>query len=165
MNNPAAFLFSAILIGFGATLITDLWALFLIKVFKLAASNYCLLGRWLLTMLDGTLKHSNIGSAPQKNAECAVGWIAHYIIGVTFAFVFLALVGKKWFLQPTIVPAILFGVVTVFAPFFVMQPSFGYGFAASKTPNPKQARLRSLMNHTLFGIGLYLFGLLANWLL
>jgi hypothetical protein len=27
-----------------------------------------------------------------------------------------------------------------------------------------QARLRSLMNHTAFGIGLYLFGLLAGWL-
>jgi hypothetical protein len=27
-----------------------------------------------------------------------------------------------------------------------------------------QARIRSLMNHTAFGVGLYLFGLLVNWL-
>lgn len=165
MNNPAPFLFSAIFIGLGATLTMDLWALFLKQVFKTTASNYCLIGRWLLTMLDGTFKHSNIASAPQKRSECAVGWIAHYMIGVTYAVTFLALVGNHWRLQPTVVPAILFGVVTVLAPFFIMQPAFGYGFAASKTPNPKQARLRSLMNHTLFGIGLYLFGLLANWLL
>jgi hypothetical protein len=50
-------------------------------------------------------------------------------------------------------------------PFFIMQPAFGLGFAASKTSNPTQARLRSLMNHTAFGIGLYLFAMLVNWLI
>jgi hypothetical protein len=43
-----------------------------------------------------------------------------------------------------------------------MQPSFGFGLAASKASNPKQARIRTLMNHTAFGIGLYLFALLVN---
>jgi len=49
----------------------------------------------------------------------------------------------------------------VLVPFFVMQPSFGFGIAASRTPNPTQARLRSLMAHTVFGVGLYVcaFGL------
>jgi hypothetical protein len=46
-----------------------------------------------------------------------------------------------------------------------MQPMFGFGFAASKTPNPNQARSRSLMNHTAFGAGLYFFALLINCLL
>jgi hypothetical protein len=46
-----------------------------------------------------------------------------------------------------------------------LQPAFGLGFAASKTGNPAQARFRSLMNHTAFGVGLYLFGLLVSWLL
>lgn len=41
----------------------------------------------------------------------------------------------------------------------------GLGFAASKTSNPMQARIRSLMNHTVFGAGLYLFALLVNWLI
>jgi hypothetical protein len=45
-----------------------------------------------------------------------------------------------------------------------MQPAFGFGVAASKTPNPAQARLRSLMNHAVFGFGLYLFGLAVSWL-
>ncbi len=87
------------------------------------------------------------------------------MIGITFAIAFVALVGNNWLQRPTLIPAIVFGVVTVLAPFFIMQPSFGFGFAASKMSNPTQARLRSLMNHTAFGIGLYLFGLLANWLL
>ena len=165
MNSLALSLISAILIGLGATLTTDLWALFLKHVFKITAPNYCLVGRWLRTMPEGTLKHSNIAAAPQKSSECIVGWIAHYMIGITFAVAFLALVGNNWLQHPTLIPAITFGVVTVLMPFFIMQPSFGYGFAASKTPNPTQARLRSLMNHTSFGIGLYLFGSLVNWLL
>ena len=109
--------------------------------------------------------HANIGSAPRKSAECTVGWIAHYMIGITFALVFVALVGNHWLQRPTLIPALVFGVVTVLAPFAIMQPSFGLGFAASKLSNPTSARVRSLMNHTAFGIGLYLFAWLVNCLL
>ncbi len=165
MNNLVLSLISTVLIGLGATLTFDLWAIFVKHAFKITPSNICLVGRWLRYMPEGTFKHSNIVSAPQKSAECMVGSIAHYIIGVMFAIPFVALVGNSWLQHPTLIPAIIFGVVTVLAPFFIMQPSFGLGFAASKMSNPTQARLRSLMNHTVFGIGLYLFGLLVSWLL
>jgi hypothetical protein len=62
---------------------------------------------------------------------------------------------SDWLLRPTVLPALLFGIGTVLVPFFVMHPSFGLGLAAAKTPNPLQARLRSLMAHTAFGVGLY----------
>jgi hypothetical protein len=165
MNNLALSLINTILIGLGATLTTDLWALFLNRAFKIVLPNYCLVGRWLRTMPDGIFRHSNIASAPQKSAECTVGWIAHYMIGVTFAIAFVALVGDNWLQHPTLIPAIIFGIGTVVMPFFIMQPAFGLGLAASKTPNPTQARLRSLMNHTAFGAGLYLFALSVNWLI
>jgi hypothetical protein len=165
MNNSTLSTVSAIIIGLGATLTTDLWALFLKLAFKITPPNYCLVGRWFRTMPEGTFRHSNIASAPQKSAECAVGWIAHYIIGITFAIAFVELVGDNWLQHPALIPAIIFGVATVLMPFFIMQPAFGLGFAASKTPNPTQARLRSLMNHTVFGAGLYLFALLVNWVI
>lgn len=165
MNNLTLSFINAILIGLGATLTTDLWALFLKRAFKITAPNYCLVGRWLRYMPGGTFTHSNIASTPQKSAECKVGWIAHYMIGVTFAIAFFALVGTNWLHHPKLIPAITFGVVTVLMPFFIMQPAFGLGFAASKTLNPTQARLRSLMNHAVFGIGLYFFGLLVSWVL
>jgi hypothetical protein len=154
----------AILIGLGGTFTFDLWALFLKHGFGIPASNICLVGRWLLYMTEGTCKHSNIASTPPKSAECTVGWIAHYMIGITFAIVFVALVSNNWLLHPTLIPAIVFGILTVLGPFFIMQPLFGLGIAASKTSNPAQARLRSLMNHTAFGAGLYLSALLVNWL-
>jgi hypothetical protein len=163
--NDLAFPFmSAILIGLGATLTFDFSGQLLKQAFQITPSNICLVGRWLRTMPEGTFRHSNIASAPQKNAECAVGWIAHYTIGITFAVVFVALVGDTWLQHPTPIPALVFGVITVLAPFAIMQPLFGLGFAASKTPNPAQARVRSLMNHTAFGAGLYFFALLVNWL-
>ena len=118
MNSLALSLISAILIGLRATLTTDLWALFLKHAFKITAPNYCLVGRWLRYMPEGTFKHSNIASAPQKSSECTIGWIAHYMIGITFAIAFVALVGNNWLQYPNLIPSIIFGVVTVLMPFF-----------------------------------------------
>lgn len=163
--NEQAFIFTrALIMGIGATLAFDLWGQFLKHAFRIAPSNICLVGRWLLTMPEGILRHSNIASTPRKSAECAMGWIAHYMIGITFAAIFVALAGDNWLRHPTLLPAVLFGIITVLAPFAILQPSFGLGFAASKTPNPAQARVRSLLNHTAFGVGLYFCASLLNWL-
>lgn len=164
MNNSILYFLGPIFIGIGATLTFDLWGLFLKYAFQVTPSNLCLVGRWLLYMPDGIFRHSNISSAPQKSTECAVGWIAHYITGIVFAATFLVFTGMDWLQHPTLIPAVIFGALTVSAPFFIMQPAFGLGVATAKTPSPKQARLRSLMNHIVFGFGLYIFGSLA-WLL
>ena len=50
-------------------------------------------------------------------------------------------------------------------PFFIMQPAFGLGVASSKTPNPTGARLKSLMRHIVFGVGLYVCALAASYAL
>jgi hypothetical protein len=55
---------------------------------------------------------------------------------------------------------LIVGLATVVAPFFVMQPAMGLGIAASKTPNPKVARLRSIVTHAAFGVGLYVSAML-----
>lgn len=165
MNHFGLTLIHIILMGLGATLTFDLWGIFLKSAFKIAPSSICLVGRWLRYMPEGTFKHDHIASSSPKRAECAVGWMAHYTIGVMFAAIFVALLGSTWLQHPTLVPAMLFGVVTVFAPFFIMQPAFGLGVAAAKTSNPAQARVRSLMNHAAFGLGLYLFGLVVGWML
>jgi hypothetical protein len=164
MNSMAHAMISVVLIGIGATLTFDLWGLLLKKSFNIPSSNICLVGRWLRYMPDGVFAHANIGATPRKNAECQVGWMAHYLIGVTFAGIFVAIMGSQWLEHPTPVPAIVFGIVTTLAPFLIMQPAFGFGIAASRSTNPAQARMRTLMNHAAFGIGLYFFGWLANWL-
>jgi hypothetical protein len=149
----------AIAIGIGATLLMDLWNLFRKRAFNVPSLNYCLLGRWLRHMPEGTFRHTSITAAPQKRFECTVGWIAHYTIGVAFALLFVVLTSGAWLARPTLLIALLYGIGTVVFPFFVMQPSLGLGIAASRTPKPMQARLKSLVTHTVFGVGLYLSAL------
>lgn len=45
-------LFRGTLIGLGATLTLDLWALFLHRAFQIVPSSFCLLGRWLRYLSD-----------------------------------------------------------------------------------------------------------------
>jgi hypothetical protein len=164
MNTIGSFLPNIIFLGIGATLTFDVWTLFLKYAFKINPSNMCSVGRWIQYMPEGVFWHANIASVPAKRGECIAGWLAHYAIGVIFAISFTVLVGNRWFESPTFLPALVFGILTVSAPFLIMQPAMGLGIAGSKTANPAQTRLRSLMNHAAFGIGLYLFGLLAAWL-
>ena len=149
-------IFGEVSIGVGATLVMDLWTVFLKRAFNIASLNYGLLGRWLLHMPSGTFRHANINAAAPKPREAAAGWIAHYSIGIAFALVFVALAPRGWPAQPTLLPALVFGIATVVFPYFIMQPAFGLGIAASRTPKPAQARLKSLATHTVFGVGLYL---------
>ena len=148
-------LIRAVVVGLGATLVMDLWTVFLKRAFNIPSPNYCFVGRWLRHMTDGVFKHPSIAAAAQKPAECTIGWIAHYTIGVLFALALVSLATSQWLQSPTLMPALIFGIVTVGMPLFIMHPSFGLGLAASKAPNPMQARLRSLMNHVVFGVGLY----------
>lgn len=163
MNSSILYFLNVIIIGIGATLTFDLWGIFLKHAFKIAPSNFCLVGRWVLYMPEGVFRHSNIVTASKKNAECVVGWITHYITGITFAIAFVAIAGKSWLQHPTLIPALVFGIITVSAPFLILQPAFGLGAAASKTAKPTQARLRSLMNHIIFGFGIFISGLVVNW--
>ncbi|MEP6571747.1 MAG: DUF2938 domain-containing protein [Gemmatimonadota bacterium] len=152
----------AVLIGLGATALIDLWALVLRRGFDIPSLSMCLLGRWLLHMPQGTFVHRSIAAASPKAHECACGWMAHYLIGITFALAFVLLAPGSWLQHPTPGPALVFGVVTTLVPLFVMQPSLGLGVAASRTPHPNKARVKSLATHTVFGAGLYLWALLLS---
>ena len=165
MSIEANDILGAIAIGIGATLVMDLWNLFLKRTFSIPSLSYCLLGRWVRHMPGGTLRHANITAAPQKPLECTVGLIAHYTIGVVFALVFVVCTSGDWLARPTVLPALLYGIGTVLFPFFILQPSFGLGIAASRAPNPTQARLKSLVTHMVFGVGLYICALGVSYVL
>ena len=165
MTTEASYILGAIAVGIGATLMMDLWNLFLKRTFSIPSLNYCLLGRWLRHMPGGTFRHTNIAAASKQSFECAVGWISHYTIGVVFALVFVVLASRDWLARPSLLLALLYGIGTVVFPFFILQPSLGLGIAASRTPKPAQARLKSLVTHTVFGAGLYLSALGVSYVL
>lgn len=160
MNGP---LIDALLLGVGATAFMDLVALLQKRLLGIPSLNYAMVGRWLGHLPSGRFIHQPIGKSTPIPAESALGWFAHYLIGIAFAMMFLELVGPNWLARPTFMPALGFGVVTVLVPFLVLQPCLGAGIAARKTPQPNIARSRSLLAHSSFGLGLWIAGL--GWLL
>ena len=147
MSAVAHYILGAVAIGIGATLAMDLWNLFLKRVFGIPSLDYCLLGRWLRHMPSGTLRHASIAAASPKPFECTIGKVAHYSIGVVFALVFVGLASGDWLARPTFLPALGFGIGTIVFPLFIMQPSFGLGIAASRTPHPAQVDYGEGGNH------------------
>jgi hypothetical protein len=158
------YLVNALVIGVGATVLIDLWAVARRRAFGIPSPNYGLVGRWFAHLTRGRLRHESIAASPPVQGERVIGWVAHYVIGVAFAGLLLAVWGLAWVREPTIGPALLVGIGTVAAPFLVMQPGMGAGVAASRTPRPAAARLQSLITHTIFGLGLYAAGWVARLL-
>jgi hypothetical protein len=144
-----------VLIGIGATAVMDVWLLLLQRA-GVPTLNFAFVGRWVGHLLRGRFAHAAIGRAQPIAGELAWGWLTHYAVGIAFAAVLVGIQGPAWTRQPTFAPALAVGLATVLVPLFVMQPSMGAGFASSKTPTPLKNCLRSLANHAVFGLGLYL---------
>ena len=149
--------------GIGATATMDLWTLARRRLFGVAVPDYALVGRWLAHMRHRRFRHASIARATPVRHEATIGWTAHYAIGVSYAALLPALWGAGWFQAPAPGPALAVGLGTVLAPFLLMQPGMGAGFAASRTPRPALARLHTLLNHGVFGLGLYLAACAAQF--
>jgi hypothetical protein len=159
------FVLRAALIGIGATAVLDLWAQFSTRVFGVPAPNWGLVGRWIGYFSRGRFAHESIARAAPIRGELMIGWCAHYAIGIFYAALLLAIWGLDWARHPSPLPPLIVSLVALVAPFFIMQPGMGAGVAASKTPNPNAARLRSIVAHLVFGIGLYGSALLSALLI
>lgn len=153
---------STLLTGAGATAVMDIWTLARKRLLGVPLSDYGLVGRWIAYMPRGRFRHDRIAATPPVRGERLIGWTAHYLIGIAFAAVLLALWSLEWARQPTLGPALIVGIGSVAAPFLLMQPGMGAGIAASRTPRPAAARLQSLVTHAIFGLGLYAAAWLAS---
>jgi hypothetical protein len=158
------YLMHALLIGVGATAFMDAVAVIRKWLFGVPSPDYALVGRWLTYVARGRFRHDPIGTSPPVRGEHVIGWTAHYLIGIAFATILLAIWGLDWTCHPTIGPALIVGIGSVAAPFLLMQPAMGAGIAASRTPRPAAARLRSLVTHAIFGVGLYAAGSMTSLL-
>ncbi|MGO3841617.1 MAG: DUF2938 domain-containing protein [Alcaligenes pakistanensis] len=149
-----------ILVGVGATIVMDIWGL-IQKAMGVPTLNYAMVGRWAGHLLRGQIAHSNIGKAAPIAGESPLGWAIHYVVGIAFTFLLVAVYGTAWLQDPRWLPAVIVGTATVVMPFFVLQPALGAGVAASRTPTPCANRWRSVLTHAIFGLGMYL----AAWLI
>jgi hypothetical protein len=153
-----AFLSYAALVGIGATAFMDVVALARHRLFGAPMPDYGMAGRWFAYMPRGKFLHDRIAAAAPLPGEKWIGWSAHYLVGVAFAALLLFICGVEWLGGPTLAPALALGLATVGFPFLLMHPGMGAGIASRRTPDPRAARIRSLVAHATFGVGLYAAG-------
>ena len=145
----------AALIGAGGTVVLDLWALIMARVLKMPATNWPMVGRWIGNMPRGQFVQENMAAARPVKGEATIGWIAHYAIGIGYGLLLLAIWGRPWIVRPTLLPPMTLAWALLVAPYFIMMPGMGSGIAGSKTPKPNVARLKSVVGHSIFGLGMY----------
>lgn len=149
------------LVGLGATATMDVW-LWSLKRLGVPSLSFALVGRWVGHAVQGRWSHDGIAKSAPVRYEAALGWAVHYGVGLAFAALLVVVCGTAWLHQPTLWPALAFGVATVAMPLLVMQPAMGAGIASSKTAAPLKNCLKSLATHTVFGAGLFVTAVLIE---
>ena len=144
-----------IVMGVVATVATDLWQRFL-QIMGVPPGSWALIGRWVAWCCRGRFVHRPISATPPVAGELAIGWVFHYAVGIAYAALYLAVMELGFGSGPTLVSAVVFALVLLVAPWFVMQLALGLGFMAARTPKPLAFRAINVSGHAVFGIGLYL---------
>lgn len=157
----SGFKMQAILIGVMATAVLDLWSLLLNRTAGIPMANWGMVGRWFAHMFRGTFRHDSIAAAEPVPNEVAIGWLAHYLIGILFAAALLAL-WPGWIANPTIWPPMIVGWVTILAGWLLLSPGLGGGIAHARRPDAARARVLNLIGHTVFGLALWAGGLIVS---
>jgi hypothetical protein len=155
MTEPVRVVISTVAMGAAGAALMDVWSLALRRLWNVPALDYALLGRWIGHVARGRFFHQRIASSAPITGERPLGWMAHYGIGIGFAFPVVLVGGPDWLVHPTLVPAMVVAMATILAPWLVMQPGMGLGIAASRSANPLATRLRNLATHAVYGLGLY----------
>jgi len=149
-----------VLIGVIATIGMDIWAAIVKYGFRLPTANWAMVGRWFGHMPHGLFVHHPISASTPVPNELTIGWIGHYVTGMVYGLAYLFIIQALLSSSPSLTSAVLFGLVTLVAPWLIMQPAMGAGVFATRTPSPNVMRLVNLSMHTVFGASLY-----AGWLL
>jgi len=160
------FIIESILSGVFATFIMDAFAKFLARrkiIHPFITSNE--LGRWFLYLFRGKFIHVDISTTPPLKNEKLWCHLSHYIIGVILSGFYLYLVYRFPIFNKHIWLAIIYGITTVVFPWFWLLPSINLGFIAIKAEKRLQIIKTNMLNHTNFGIGIFLWMLLIHHLL
>jgi branched-chain amino acid transport system substrate-binding protein len=146
--------------GIAGTATMDLLAFLAYKIgFLSGPVKPSLIGRWIIAMSRGRFRHQTIANYPAQPHEFAVGLVSHYSIGMALAVFYVLFAGWSGFKIASVKNAVLYGFLTNVLPWFVLFPSYGFGFFGFKG---KGLLRSSMFNHINYGMGLgVLFALIA----
>ena len=142
-------------VGAVATAASDIWQQVQRPLTGIPEANWPVTGRWVLGWREGRMYDPAIGTRPSLTGEAAVGWGFHYLIGVIYGAIYLGFVYYVANTIPTLLNGLIFGLVTLAAPFLLMKPALGGGLFGLKAPNPGKGMFLSITAHAMFGVGLY----------
>jgi len=152
-------LLEILVVGVAATAASDIWQQVQKPITGIPAANWPVTGRWVLGWRQGRLYDPMVGKRPSLEGEAAIGWSFHYLIGIIYGAIYLVLIYEAS-MVPTLFNGLIFGLVTLAAPFLLMKPAMGGGFFGLKASNSGKGLFLSISAHAVFGIGLYLAELL-----
>ncbi len=148
-----------ILVGTGATVILDIWSFASARFLNEPQPDMRMMGRWFAHLKEGTVFHRDIAASKAHPHENAIGWIGHFAVGIVYGVILALACGRPWLADPTLFPALFWGVATILAGWFLLLPGMGLGVAGTELPDPGKARATGLLAHVVFGLGLWLTAL------
>jgi len=150
MSSTADIFLKATLVGVGGTIVLDLYALMMSRVLGVPATN-----------CNGRPLVRQYGSWPIRSGRAVQGRTGDWLDR--------ALRNRHWAPAVRAVGQGLAGAtdtpssddprwVLLVAPYLMMMPGMGVGIARSRTPKPNVMRLKSVIGHSVFGLGMYATG-------
>lgn len=153
-----------ILAGVAACIILDLWQICLQRLVGIPATNWGVIGRWLVIALTtGRFINETLDDTPAINHEAAAGWSLHYAVSIGYGVIYAALMYMTPYLDAIWLDGVYFGAASVVVPWFIFLPCIGKGVLARKTPKPLLVCGVALIGHIIFGVAMALsFGILGS---
>jgi len=146
----------AFLGGIVGAVFMDVTETYAAKIGITSGVNIALVGRWFLSLSRGQFVHANTLDTKPFPQEVKAGWLFHFLVGGGGVALIYPL-----FFQATGLPfpnnhllgGLLFGLATSLLPWFVLLPSFGWGFFGRRGPQGSNALLASTLSHIPYGLG------------
>lgn len=118
--------------------------------------NIRLVGRWAIALTQGMYSHRDIRRTPPYSSELQAGWAFHLLIGGGGVALFFPLFWPGHVLPQQLFPYVLFGLATSALPWFILLPSFGWGWWGRNGPKGSNALVANPLSHIPYGVGLWL---------
>ena len=115
-----------------------------------------LLGRWVLGLCRGRIRHADVAASPSRPGEAAVGIAFHFLVGGGgVALLYPAALACTGIVPPAghLLGGLVFGLATSLLPWFVLLPLFGWGVFGRRGPAGSNALLASPLSHVPYGLG------------
>ncbi|MDQ1362375.1 MAG: hypothetical protein QG652_235 [Pseudomonadota bacterium] len=146
----------AFLGGLAGAVLMDITETYAAKVGITSGVNVALVGRWFLGLLHGKFFHSDILETRSFANEIKAGWAFHFLIGggvVAMMYPLFFQITGLTLPDNHLLGGILFGLATSLLPWFILLPSFGWGFFGRRGPTGSNALLASTLSHIPYGLG------------